>query len=276
MGDVHPTGNPHYTPIPAWRPIITANILEGLARVCAPAPRDASSSNRAEFLARLDQAMPALVGRPRALQGRQGVEYHNDVVYFLTRFGLVQAGPIEERPGIPPTPGHLARLIQQMKEEKVKVVVVEPWSDQKLAERVAQEAGAKVVVLAASVGAVKEPKRTSTPSTTTCGRAGPRAALRASPHGRRPPRADVGAVPDVPGPHGHPRLPRLPRHRAGGGLRRHRARPDRRARGHRGVPVGFELDTWESYVGGLGVHDPRRAGARAHAKPRRGESRRRR
>ena len=73
----------------------------------------------------------------------------------LTRFGLVQAGTIEERPGIPPTPAHLTRLIGLMKAEQIKVVIMAPWGDQKLAERVAQDAGAKAVTLATGVGAVK-------------------------------------------------------------------------------------------------------------------------
>ena len=36
-----------------------------------------------------------------------------------------------------------------MKEQNVKVVIAEPWSDQKLAERVAQDGGARALVLAA-------------------------------------------------------------------------------------------------------------------------------
>jgi len=52
-------------------------------------------------------------------------------------------GTIEDRPGIPATPAHLARLIQDMKQERVKLVVVEPWNDIKLAERVAQAGGAE-------------------------------------------------------------------------------------------------------------------------------------
>jgi zinc/manganese transport system substrate-binding protein len=83
------------------------------------------------------------------------VSYHADFAYFLSRFGLVPAGAIEDRPGIPPTPGHLTRLVRAMKDDKVKVVVVEPWNDRKLAARVAEEAGAQAVVLAASVGALK-------------------------------------------------------------------------------------------------------------------------
>jgi zinc/manganese transport system substrate-binding protein len=45
---------------------------------------------------------------------------HAQWAYILTRFGLVQVGTVEERPGIPPTPAHLAKLIQLMKDDKVK------------------------------------------------------------------------------------------------------------------------------------------------------------
>ena len=152
MGDVHPSGNPHYTLDPATAPIVTGNILEGLARI-APRQRPAFERQRAAFLGRLDQAMARWRQLKEPVKGAKVVVYHNDWTYLLTRFGLAQAGTIEERPGIPPSPGHLARLIQQMKEDKVKVVVVEPWSDQKLAGRIAQEAGAKLVVLNARLGA---------------------------------------------------------------------------------------------------------------------------
>jgi ABC-type Zn uptake system ZnuABC Zn-binding protein ZnuA len=152
MGDVHPSGNPHYTLDPAMAPIVTGNILEGLARI-APRQRPAFERQRAAFLGRLDQAMALWRQLMEPVKGAKVVVYHNDWTYLLTRFGLAQAGTIEERPVIPPSPGHLARLIQRMKEDKVKVVVVEPWSDQKLAGRIAQEAGAKLVVLNARLGA---------------------------------------------------------------------------------------------------------------------------
>ena len=154
MGDVHPVGNPHYTLDPGLASTITGNILEGLARV-APQHRATFERNRKEFLGRLEQAMTrwtALIGPYR---GTRVIVDHNMWVYFLTRFGLVQAGSIEERPGIPPTPGHLTKLIALMKDGHVTIILSAPWSDQKLAERVAQEAGAKVVLMASAVGAVK-------------------------------------------------------------------------------------------------------------------------
>ena len=154
MGDVHPVGNPHYSIDPGMAAGVTANIVEGLARV-APQSRPAFERNRQAFLARVDQALARWTTEMAPFKGAKVVVDHNMWIYFLTRFGLVEAGSVEERPGIPPTPSHLTRLSALMKEQKVKVVVSVPWTDQKLAERVAQEAGAKVVPLAPAVGSVK-------------------------------------------------------------------------------------------------------------------------
>lgn len=154
MGDVHPMGNPHFSLDPGLAPIITQNILEGLTRV-APEHRAAFEKNRAAFLAKVDEAMARWTKAVEPLRGAKVVVFHPLHIYFLTRFGFVQAGTIEDRPGIPPSPQHVATLIRQMKEEKVKVILVEPWNDVKLANRIAEEAGAKAVVMASAVGAVK-------------------------------------------------------------------------------------------------------------------------
>ncbi len=154
MGDVHPVGNPHYTLDPGMAPAMTANILEGLVRV-APQYRATFERNRQAFLGRLDEAMARWTTMMAPFKGKRVIVDHNMWPYFLTRFGLLQANSIEERPGIPPTPGHLTKLIAMMKEEHITVILSAPWSDQRLAERVAQEAGAKVVPVASAVGAAK-------------------------------------------------------------------------------------------------------------------------
>jgi zinc/manganese transport system substrate-binding protein len=154
MGDVHPVGNPHYSLDPGMAAGVTANIVEGLARV-APQSRPVFDRNRQAFLARVDQALARWIATLAPFKGTKVVVDHNMWVYFLARFGLVEAGSIEERPGIPPTPSHLTRLIALMKDQKVRVILSVPWSDQKIAERVAQETGAKVVPLASGVAAIK-------------------------------------------------------------------------------------------------------------------------
>jgi zinc/manganese transport system substrate-binding protein len=154
MGDVHPLGNPHYSLDPGMAPIITQNIVDGLARF-APERRDAFEKNRQAFLARLDEAMARWTRALEPLKGAKVVVYHPQWIYVLNRFGLTQAATLEDRPGIPASPAHLARVIRQMKEERIRVIIVEPWNDVKLATRVAEEAGAKAVVLASMVGGVK-------------------------------------------------------------------------------------------------------------------------
>ena len=154
MGDVHPLGNPHFSLDPGLAAIITQNIVDGLARV-EPEYRAAFARNRDTFLARLEQEMGRWQKLMEPVRGAKVVVYHPDFVYFLTRFGLVQVATLEDRAGIPASPGHLVNVIKLMKAEAVKMILVEPWNDVKLANRVAEEAGAKAFVMATAVGAVK-------------------------------------------------------------------------------------------------------------------------
>src|SRR3989449_6211676 len=154
MGDVHPLGNPHFSLDPGLAPVITQNIVDGLARV-APENRVAFAANRKASLALLEQEMAKWMKTMEPVRGAKVVVFHPVYIYFLTRFGLVQAATLEDRPGIPPSPQHLVNVIRDMKEEKIKAILVEPWNDVKLANRVAEEAGAKAYVMASAVGAVK-------------------------------------------------------------------------------------------------------------------------
>jgi zinc/manganese transport system substrate-binding protein len=154
MGDVHPSGNPHYTLDPGMAPAVTQNILEGLVRI-APQHRGTFERNRQQFLAKLDEAMGRWNTMLAPYKGSPVVVNHALWIYLLTRFGLVQVGTVEERPGIPATANHIVKLVNLMKEDRVKAVVAEPWSDFKLVERIAQEAGAQAAILAATVGSVK-------------------------------------------------------------------------------------------------------------------------
>jgi zinc/manganese transport system substrate-binding protein len=154
MGDVHPLGNPHYSLDPGMAPIVTQNIVEGLGRF-APEQRATFEKNRQAFLGRLDEAMARWTRAMEPLKGAKVVVYHPQWIYVLSRFGLTQAATLEDRPGIPAPPAHVTKVIRQMKEERIKVIIVEPWNDLKLATRVADEAGAKAIVLANMVGGVK-------------------------------------------------------------------------------------------------------------------------
>jgi zinc/manganese transport system substrate-binding protein len=133
---------------------VTQNILDGLARI-APQHRAAFERNRQQFLAKVDDAMGRWNAMLAPYKGSPVVVNHALWIYFLTRFGLVQVGTVEERPGIPATANHIVKLVNLMKEDRVKAIIAEPWSDLKLVERIAQEAGARAAILAATVGSVK-------------------------------------------------------------------------------------------------------------------------
>jgi len=152
-GHAHGNGNPHYWLDPRNAEIITANILEGLARI-DPANTGTYEANRVAFLARLEQRIAEWETKLAPLKGMPIIAYHNSWPYFARRFRLDLAGFIEIKPGVPPTPSHLAGIIQMMQTRGVRVVVREPHEPERDVAFVAGKTGASVVTLAASVGAL--------------------------------------------------------------------------------------------------------------------------
>ncbi len=155
MGDVHPLGNPHYWLDPQNGLRIARGIQQKLSEM---RPDDAAYFEQRfqAFSQRLQQAEQRWDEQMKALRGRKVVTYHRSWPNFAKRFGLDVVGYVEPRPGIPPSPGHTVELIQMMRREKVKVILVEPYFDLKTPNAVARETGAKVVVLMPSVGGEKE------------------------------------------------------------------------------------------------------------------------
>ena len=155
MGDVHPAGNPHYYLDPGLTPLTTGTILEALARV-APQHRATFEANRQAFLARVSAA---LAGWQRALEPlpRRAGRGLPQGVGVSPRRGSRSARWTRWRiaPASRPRPGHLVQLIRRMRDEKIKAILVSAWNDRRTAERVAAEAGARVVLLAHGAGALK-------------------------------------------------------------------------------------------------------------------------
>jgi ABC-type Zn uptake system ZnuABC Zn-binding protein ZnuA len=153
LGDVHPSGNPHYTLDPGTMPAVTATIASGLARLRPDlAPR--LDANRREFLARVEAQLQRWRETLAPYRGARVVSYHDSWPYFYRAFGLVELGVVEDRPGVPPTPQHLVTLVRQMRDQGARVVVLESWYPSDTAAAVANQAGAKLVVLPQSPGAI--------------------------------------------------------------------------------------------------------------------------
>jgi ABC-type Zn uptake system ZnuABC Zn-binding protein ZnuA len=154
LGDVHPSGNPHFTLDPGTLPIVTANIVAGLSHL-RPDLADRLERNRRAFLDEVAQAMRRWRTILEPYRGAPVVSYHDSWPYFYRAFGLEELGIIEDRPGIPPSPQHLVALIRRMRERRAKVVLVESWYATGTATALAQATGARVLVVPQSPGATK-------------------------------------------------------------------------------------------------------------------------
>jgi zinc/manganese transport system substrate-binding protein len=155
MGDVHPFGNPHYWTDPENGKRIAKAISEKLAQF-RPNDRAYFEQRLADFTSRLDAAEKRWLAMMAPYKGTKVVTYHNSFPNFSERFGLNVIGFIEPRPGIPPTPQHTLDLINEMKRQNVKLVLVEPYFDLKTPMSIGRATGAEVLVLPPSVGGVKE------------------------------------------------------------------------------------------------------------------------
>ena len=157
LGDIHPIGNPHYNLDPGQVRHIVRAIVEGLSRL-DPGNGATYKKNGDAYVAKVEDAMTRWQREAAPLKGKTFVTYHPDMIYFAERFGMVQFGTIEIRPGIDPTPAHVAELIERMKQSKVDLVIRELHYPASLATTVAQATGAKLVEMPAMVKGVPEAK----------------------------------------------------------------------------------------------------------------------
>jgi zinc/manganese transport system substrate-binding protein len=150
-------GNPHINLDPVLGKRMVKAIADGLSR-SDPEHASVFKQNAEAYNAKLDAAIAGWEKEAAPLKGKKLVSYHPDLLYFAERFGMVPFGTIELRPGVDPTPSHIADLEEQMKRSHVDVVVREKHYPAGLAETVAQQTGAKLVELPVMVGGVPEAK----------------------------------------------------------------------------------------------------------------------
>lgn len=154
QGDIHAYGNPHYWLDPANGAIIARTIEEALV-AADPAGAAHYAAGRERFEAALATRIDAWRERYAQLDGTEIVFFHNSWPYFCRAFGLEPVAFIEPKPGVGPSPSHLAQVVATMREAGAKLVAVEPFYNPRTSRRVAEEAGGHAVVLATSVGGIE-------------------------------------------------------------------------------------------------------------------------
>ena len=155
MGDVHPLGNPHYWMDPENGKRIGKEIADKLSEL-RPNEKTFFQQKLADFTSRLDAAEKRWLAQLAPYKGIKVVTYHRSFPNFAERFGLDIIGYVEPKPGIPPSPQHTLDLINEMKRQNVKIMMIEPYFDLKTPNAIGRDTGAQVLVMPPSVGGVKE------------------------------------------------------------------------------------------------------------------------
>ena len=152
-GHAHGVANPHYWLDPENAAIVTAGIAEALARRI-PAEAARILANRERFLGELNARLQRWSAQLAAFTGVKLIAYHNSWPYFARRFRLDIVDFIEPKPGVAPSPAHLAKLIAEGRRANVRAILHEPYEPDDASRLVAQKLGVPFVLLATSVESV--------------------------------------------------------------------------------------------------------------------------
>jgi zinc/manganese transport system substrate-binding protein len=151
-GDIHIFGNPHYWLDPINGKQIARNICDGLEKI-SPENKAFFEENLIAFDAKIDLKLKDWTQKMAQYKGAKIIAYHNEWVYFEQRFGLTIVDFMEPKPGIPPTPTQLVKIISEVKSNAIKVIISSPYFTTSSSDVVSQQTGAKTITLATSVGA---------------------------------------------------------------------------------------------------------------------------
>ena len=156
-GDIHIYGNPHYWLDPLNGKVIARNIADGLERI-DPSNKAFYEANLQAFYKRINDKMAEWQTKMAPYKGSKIIAYHNEWCYFERRFGLEVVDFMEPKPGIPPSPSQLVKVIREVTANKIKVIISSPYFTTASSDVVAKQTGVKVLTLATSTNAFDQVK----------------------------------------------------------------------------------------------------------------------
>jgi len=151
LGDIHPGGNPHVHTDPRNIARVAEAVTQRLEQL--------DSANAADYRARAESfqrrwqaAIARWEGEAMRLKDAPVVVHHKDFSYLIRWLGIREVGSLEPKPGVPPTPAHLAALVEQMKRAPAKVILYSPYNDPRAAQFLSERTGIPAVMMPFTVG----------------------------------------------------------------------------------------------------------------------------
>ena len=154
MGDVHSSGNPHVHLDP-HRLLQVAEKLSARLQQIDPEQATAYQARLASFQQRWRKAIMGWEEKAVALKGKQVLIQHKNWSYFLAWLGIDVVADLEPKPGLPPTAGHLSKVLKLAKQEQPFATLVAAYQAPKSAHWIEQKVGVKALRLAYTVGGNK-------------------------------------------------------------------------------------------------------------------------
>jgi len=157
MGDVHPYGNPHVHLDPRNLAIIANALSQRLVEIDRK-NSDLYIERNSAFQEKWSQSIRRWEGEASGLKGLRMVTYHRDSIYLAHWLGLVMSVTIEPKPGIPPSAGHLADLLAELKAEPADVITRMAYNEPKAPAWLSDRTGIPLAELPYTVGGTKQAK----------------------------------------------------------------------------------------------------------------------
>lgn len=157
LGDVHPHGNPHFWYTNENVRLACRNIADGLIRV-DPENKDTYEKNLADYLTKVDEVFARCAKKMEPFAGTKILQYHESWDYFAEAFGLKIVGSLEPKPGLPPSASHLRKMVDTVKKNDVKLVLVEVYYPTKPSDFMEKHTDIQALRLPLFLGGVPEKK----------------------------------------------------------------------------------------------------------------------
>ena len=146
MGDLHPSGNPHYWLDPIMGIRIAKKITTCLSKIDVKNTAK-YKKNFQSFQKEGIKLSKVLLNKMKNYFGTSVVPYHSEFIYLAKRFRLKIPFAIEEKPGVKPGPARIKYVIQELKKQKVKLIFGAPWNDWALLKNISRKSGIQLVNL---------------------------------------------------------------------------------------------------------------------------------
>jgi len=155
MGDVHAKGNPHYWLDPNNGILMSQVIAERLTEL-DPENKESYRQRQSTFENKLAQKIVEWREKLLPLKGKSVVAYHKSLTYLAEAFDFKIVAEVEPKPGISPSAKHLNKLVNLIKEQNIKLLILEPYYEKRSSELLSKKTGIQIAVLPQSVGAMPE------------------------------------------------------------------------------------------------------------------------